>query len=352
MGQELIVHQAGQVAVSTAYNLNDLHQIGKVFAQSGLFGDIREASQAMVKVMAGQELGIPPVASMMGIHLVKGKATLGAHLIASRMRAHGYDYRVAVLNNAGCELEILSKVESGRRLVLGTSSFTEQDAKAAGVFCEMYKKYPRNMYFARAMSNGAKFYTPEILNGLPILTPEEMGAPVDGDGNVVETAGTQAAADAVAQQKIADARAARAAQAAPTGPVGQAAPEKPAPANFAQLKAFREMKGRIGSDAYYRVLGSNGVEHANEFQTRDAATKAWKEMEQVLKAQQEAHREQQQMSDAAEPEPTEPIGTQEVHFGDVIDDSDIPVELGGTYEAPPSAEAEQRKERVRGRATA
>ncbi len=177
-----------------------------------------------------------------------------------------------------------------------------------------------------------------------------MGAPVDGDGNVVETAGTQAAADAVAQQKIADARAARAAQAAPTGPAGQAAPERePAkptavPDKFAQLKAFRDMKGRIGSDAYYRVLGSNGVEHSNEFQTYAAATKAWKEMEQVHKAQQEAHREQ--MSDAAEPEP-EPSGTQEVHVGGVIDDSDIPVELGGTYEAAPSGEAAQRKERVR-----
>ena len=46
------------------------------------------------------------------------------------------------------------------------------DAKAAQT--KNMDKYPQNMLFARAMSNGVKWYTPDIFAG-PVYTPEEMG---------------------------------------------------------------------------------------------------------------------------------------------------------------------------------
>jgi len=41
------------------------------------------------------------------------------------------------------------------------------------------------MLFARAMSKGVKWYCADVFGG-PIYTPEEMGAKVDEDGDVVE----------------------------------------------------------------------------------------------------------------------------------------------------------------------
>jgi hypothetical protein len=42
------------------------------------------------------------------------------------------------------------------------------------------------MLFARAMSNGVRWYCPDVTNGNAVYTPEELGAEVDEDGNVIE----------------------------------------------------------------------------------------------------------------------------------------------------------------------
>ena len=221
MANQDVVVAGQQSLVLKTDDLSNVQRLGNLLAASGYFTDAREMAQAAVKVLAGQELGIPPIAAMMGINIIKGKVALGAHLIASRIRAHGYDFRFKRHDNSGCVLEFLSKPEGGKRSVLGESSFTEEDAKAAQCFTDMYKKYPRNMYYSRAVSNGSKWYCPEIFGGAPVYTAEELGAPIDSDGNAlivedvtgIDTGGapvnSQAAADEAAQQKLGKLRAAR-----------------------------------------------------------------------------------------------------------------------------------------------
>lgn len=182
--QALMVQQGGALAPRTD-DLANLQRLGNILAASGYFADAREMAQAAVKVMAGQELGIPPIAAMMGFSIIKGKVGMSGNLMAVQLRRHGYDYRFKRHDNTGCVIEFLSKVEGGKRTVLGESSFTEQDAKDAKVHNDMYVKFPRNMYFNRAMSNGCKWFTPEIFGGAPVYTPEELGATVDGEGHVV-----------------------------------------------------------------------------------------------------------------------------------------------------------------------
>jgi hypothetical protein len=173
--------------------LTNVQRLGKLLAASGYFTDARDMAQAAVKVMAGEELGIAPVASMMGINIIKGKVSLSANLLAAQVVRHGYIYRVKQHDHKGCVLVFVGK--DGK--VLGESSFGESEAKAAKVFNEMYEKYPRNMYFSRAMSNGVKWYCPEITSGLPVYTPEELGAggvdplPEDGRPNLVSDLATK-----------------------------------------------------------------------------------------------------------------------------------------------------------------
>ena len=74
------------------------------------------------------------------------------------------------------------------------------DAKAAGLTSkDNWKKYPRNMLFARAISNGQKWYAPDVYNGVTVYTPDEMGANVDGDGNIIDVTPTQTEAMTQAQ---------------------------------------------------------------------------------------------------------------------------------------------------------
>ena len=160
---------------SRALTIPDAQEISDSFARSGLFPDAKQGVIAFVKIMAGQELGIGPFAAMTGIHVIQGKATLGAGIIASRIKASAkYDYRIVRLDDEGCELVFL---EGGEQV--GRSAFDKTDAEAAGVLSNpTWKKYPRNMYFARAISNGARWYCPDVFSG-PVYTADELGSDVD-----------------------------------------------------------------------------------------------------------------------------------------------------------------------------
>lgn len=149
------------------HNPTDVMALGKAFAESGMFPDIKSAAQAIVKIQAGAELGIGPFQSMSGIHIISGKPTIGAGVMAAMVKGSGkYDYKVLEANEKVCKLEFFEG-----KVSLGTSSFSIEDAKKAGT--KNLDKFPRNMLFARAMSNGVKWYTPDVFAG-PVYVPEEM----------------------------------------------------------------------------------------------------------------------------------------------------------------------------------
>ena len=185
MTQELAIYRS----------IDDTMTLGKLLAQSGYFADSRDAGQAVVKVLAGAELGFGPIASMTGINIIKGKVTLSANLIAAAIKRSGrYNYRVRKMTDTECEIVFYEGKEE-----IGVSTFTAKDAANAGLSGDNWRKFPRNMLFARAISNGAKWYCPDLSGG-PLYTPDELGAQVDGEtGEVVDAPsqdnGAQAQAD-------------------------------------------------------------------------------------------------------------------------------------------------------------
>jgi len=162
---ELIKYEGGNGGM-------DLAQLGQVLAKSGFFADTRDAAQAIVKVLAGQELGIGPIAAMTGVYLVKGRVAIGANIMAAAVKRSGkYNYRVAELSDTVCRLIF---TENGKDA--GESTFTVADAKRAGT--QNLDKFPRNMLFARALSNGVKWYAPDVFQ-TTVYTPEELHAGAD-----------------------------------------------------------------------------------------------------------------------------------------------------------------------------
>lgn len=158
----------------------EVEQFGKAMVASGFFSDVKQISQAVVKIQAGAELGLPPFASMTGIHIIKGKPVLGANVLATLVKNDPrYDYRVKKMDDT----EVVIHFYEGGEMV-GESSFTIQDANKAGT--QNTNKFPRNMLFARAISNGAKWYTPGIFGGMSVYTPEDFGLAVDEDGGMIE----------------------------------------------------------------------------------------------------------------------------------------------------------------------
>jgi hypothetical protein len=156
-----------QVSTVQQLPIGELMNMAKAFAESGMFTDVKSAAQAIVKIQAGQEIGIPPFAAMTGIHIIQGKPTIGAGLIASRLKGSGkYDYKVVEASEKICSIDFYQGADK-----IGNSTFTIEDARKAGT--KNIEKFPKNMLFARAISNGVKWYCPDIFSG-PVYVPEEM----------------------------------------------------------------------------------------------------------------------------------------------------------------------------------
>ncbi len=150
----------------------DLMTVAQAFAESGIFSDSKTAAQAFVKIMAGQEMQMAPFQAMTGIHIIAGKPVIGAGLMAGRVKGSGkYDYHVKEHSEKICSIDF---TQDG--IVIGNSTFTLDDAKKAGT--KNLDKFPKNMLFARAVSNGVKWFTPDIFS-TPVYTPEEMAEVIE-----------------------------------------------------------------------------------------------------------------------------------------------------------------------------
>lgn len=186
-------------------NLDDIARVSKLLADSGFFSDAKSVAQCGVKVLAGYEMGFKAFQSMTGIHIIQGKPSVGAGLMAARIRSSGkYDYEVLEQSDILCkiaifEIELKADIVGLKRqfakgqidqdryksavemLALGISSFNIEEARKAGT--KNLDKFPKNMLFARAVSNAVKWYCPDVFD-CSVYVPEELGAEVDGDGNV------------------------------------------------------------------------------------------------------------------------------------------------------------------------
>ena len=162
-------------------SLSETVILGRTLSASGFFEDAKQEAQAVVKILAGRELGFGPVASMTGINIIKGKVSLSANLMAAAVKRNGYNYRVTAHDAEHCSIEFFENGQS-----VGVSSFSMDDAKQAGLLGGNWAKFPRNMLFARAMSNGAKWFCADIFGG-PVYTPDELGADTDGETGEIIT---------------------------------------------------------------------------------------------------------------------------------------------------------------------
>lgn len=142
----------------------DLLTMGQILADSGYFKDARDQAQAIVKVLAGREYGLGPFASMTGIHIVEGKPSLSAHLMALGIKKSGrYDYRVLEHSNNHCTIVFREK-DGEKWEEIGRSTYTIEDARQAGLAGKgNWQKYARSMLFARALSEGYRTHCPDAL---------------------------------------------------------------------------------------------------------------------------------------------------------------------------------------------
>ena len=163
--------------VRAAPTVPELLQMADLFSQSGMFKDAKTVAEAFVKIQAGAEMGVQPFASMNGIHIIQGKPSVGAGLLASLLDAHPhYSYRVTwTFDPDGGYESACSVTISKHGTERGTATFSLADAQRAGLMSnQTWVKYPTSMLFARAMSNAVRWYAGAVTNGSPVYVDGEV----------------------------------------------------------------------------------------------------------------------------------------------------------------------------------
>jgi hypothetical protein len=131
---------------------------------------IATPEQAITIAMAGRELGLSPMTSFRSIHLIEGKITMSADLMAG----------LALSRIPGARLDVVH-TDNGRSVVEAqrpgskpvTITFTIEDAQRAGLTGkDNWKKYPAAMLRARAIAGAARAAFPDVFLG--VYTPDEI----------------------------------------------------------------------------------------------------------------------------------------------------------------------------------
>lgn len=193
-----------EVYEAQATELRYLQALGGVLADSRMFDDALTAERAVAKVLAGREFGMGPLEAMRSFHVIDGKVELSADTQARLVKESSrYDYRVLALNDDLCEIHFFEDGEP-----CGISRFTLDDADKAGLIKSggAWEKWPRNMLFARALTNGVSWFAPDAVGGgrdrseiVQVSTdvePVPITGPNSGDGKAeVDGSETEVASD-------------------------------------------------------------------------------------------------------------------------------------------------------------
>lgn len=170
------------------------------FVPKGLRGDAPATAAA---ILHGRELGLPPMTSLAGIHMIEGKPSVAAEILRSLVLAAGHEIEVEETTSARCVLR-------GRRR--GTERWTRVEwtidqARAAGLTSkDNWRKHPRTMLQARASSELCRLVFPDVCHG--------MGAAEE----LQDDADTGDSAPAAEQPKTTVSRARRSTTPAPKAP--------------------------------------------------------------------------------------------------------------------------------------
>lgn len=166
-------------------------QLAEIVAKANALPDCRNAGMVLLKILAGAEMGYGPFASMVDVHIIEGKPSIGAHLkAASIKRSDRYDYEVVKHSRQECEIAFYERLNPAggemRKGTLGwirkpeTVRMTIKEAIDCGLAIgkdgikRNWSVSPDDMLFARCISKGFRRYCPDLTGGVLAYDPDEL----------------------------------------------------------------------------------------------------------------------------------------------------------------------------------
>lgn len=134
--------------------------------------------------LKGRELGLGLMTSLDSLNYIKGKVTMSAQLMVAvaKKRVKGAD--IVVVESTPDTCTIIARREGCEDLTV-TKTLAELSSRGL-TSNPTWKKYPENMLRWRAITDACRIQFADVLTG--VYTPDEMGADVDEEGEVVTAA--------------------------------------------------------------------------------------------------------------------------------------------------------------------
>jgi len=164
-------------AVEIVAQTPQIERLAAMMHRSGLApADLQRQGQDAIEVImiAGLELGIPPVQAVRVLHLIRGRIGMAAQVILGLFMARCPGGKVKLLESTDERCTIWA-YRPGQDPMQETFEIAE--AQRAGLVKQDggYGKWPKDMCFARAVSRLGRRYWPDVLMGYG-YTPEELDA--------------------------------------------------------------------------------------------------------------------------------------------------------------------------------
>lgn len=155
-------------------SISEALQLAKLLVQSRLLPKSVGTPEAAFAIIAtGRELGMTAMQSLRSIHVIEGKPTLSADLVAALCKSRGdvCKYFMLVTSSATVATYETQRVGDPKPT---TMSFTIEDAQRAGLAGKQnWKAYPAAMLRARCITALARAVYPDLAMG--IYDEDELG---------------------------------------------------------------------------------------------------------------------------------------------------------------------------------
>lgn len=143
--------------------------LAKHLLESKMFPNAGSLAGVVTIMEYGRELGLPPVAALNTMAVIRGRLTMEAKaMLAVANKNAGVSWKVVELTNDKCTMQF-----NRPGFEPCTVTFTVEEAKEAGLLSkDAWKLYRQDMLFARCASRGVRRIAPDAVLGL--YSTEEM----------------------------------------------------------------------------------------------------------------------------------------------------------------------------------
>lgn len=135
-------------------------------------------------ILAGQELGLQPMATLRSMDVIQGTPALRAHAMRGLVQSHGHEIELVDATDTLCVMRGRRKGSDGWQSVEWT---IERAAKLGLTGKDQWKKQPKTMLIARATGELCRLIASDVLYAMPYAAEELYEAP-GADASVVVSA--------------------------------------------------------------------------------------------------------------------------------------------------------------------